>query len=120
MLGENLRKLRIDRDLTQQQLADLLNINRVTYTQYENNKREPDNITLCRLADFFKVTTDDLLGHKLSKGQILSNDDTDSDVAQLLKDNGIAKLKLAKDITLEELKIGIELVKTLKKQKAGD
>lgn len=62
MLGENLKDLRIKKDLTQQQVADLLNINRVTYTQYELNKRDPDTNTLIRLADFFGVTTDDLLG----------------------------------------------------------
>jgi transcriptional regulator with XRE-family HTH domain len=120
MLGENLRKLRIARDLTQQQMADLLKINRVTYTQYENNKREPDNETLWLLADFFKVTIDDLLGRKLLKDQIISAGHPDPEISKLLKDSGIAKLKLAKDVTLEELKTGIELVKTLRKQKTGD
>ena len=119
MLGENLKALRIKKDLTQQQLADLLNINRVTYTQYENNKREPDNNTLCMLADFFCVTIDDLLGRKFHKGQIISSNHPDPEVAKLLKDNGIAKLKLSQDITLEELQTGIELVKTLRKQKTG-
>lgn len=120
MLGDNLKKLRTDRDLTQQELADSLNINRVTYTQYENNKREPDNDTLCLLADFFKVTTDELLGRKLQKGQVISVHHPNPEVAQLLKDGGVAKLKLAKDVTLDELKTGIELVKTLRKQKTGD
>lgn len=64
MLGDNLKKLRLSKDLTQKQVADLLKINRVTYTQYEINRREPDNATLIRLADFFEVTVDDLLGRK--------------------------------------------------------
>ncbi len=61
MLGNNLRFLRKQKRLTQQQVAASLGLQRVTYTQYELNKREPDNETLQRLADFFKVTTDHLL-----------------------------------------------------------
>lgn len=50
MLGDNLRQLRKDRKLTQQNAADFLKVKRVTYTLYELNKREPDNDTLQRLA----------------------------------------------------------------------
>lgn len=61
MLGDNLRKLRKERNLIQQEVADFLKVNRVTYTQYELNKREPDNETLQRLSTFFGVTPNDLL-----------------------------------------------------------
>jgi transcriptional regulator with XRE-family HTH domain len=62
MLGQRLKKLRQAKNHTQQQIADLLKINRVTYTQYELDKREPDNAILSLLADFFGVSTDYLLG----------------------------------------------------------
>lgn len=65
MLGDNLRSLRNQRKLTQQTVADFLKIKRVTYTQYELNKREPDNDTLQKLATFYAVTVDDLLGEPL-------------------------------------------------------
>ena len=62
MLGSTLKKLRQERQLTQQQIADLLKMNRVSYTQYELDKRDPDTSTLKLLADFFNVSTDYLLG----------------------------------------------------------
>ncbi|HML33801.1 helix-turn-helix domain-containing protein [Sporomusa sphaeroides] len=120
MLGEHLKQLRENKKLTQQEMADKIGIARGTYAHYEINRREPDNATLARLADFFGVTTDELLGRKLQKGQVISVHHPNPEVAQLLKDGGIAKLKLAKDVTLDELKTGIELVKTLRKQKTGD
>ena len=68
VLGDNLRNLRMKRGLTQQTVADFLKVKRVTYTQYELNKREPDNDTLKKLATFFEVTPNDLLGSMPDKG----------------------------------------------------
>ncbi|QDR80307.1 helix-turn-helix domain-containing protein [Sporomusa termitida] len=64
MLGERLKQLREKKKLTQQEMANLLGIARGTYAHYEINSREPDNATLGRLADFFGVTTDELLGRQ--------------------------------------------------------
>ncbi len=58
-----LKKLRKDKSLTQQKLADILGIPRGTYAHYEIGKREPDNATLLLLANFFKVTVDYLLNN---------------------------------------------------------
>ncbi|MCC5467662.1 helix-turn-helix domain-containing protein [Pelosinus baikalensis] len=62
MLGERLKQLREQKKLTQQELADALNISRGTYAHYEINRREPDDSTKLKIADFFDVTTDYLLG----------------------------------------------------------
>ncbi len=115
MLGENLKLLRQKKNYTQQQIADLLKINRVTYTQYELDKREPDNETLLQLATFFGVTTDYLLGRR-----DITKNDNNPEIAELLKDNGIEKARLVKEVTLEELKMGLEIVKTIRKQKTGN
>lgn len=85
MLGENLKSLRIKKELTQQQLADLLKINRVTYTQYELDKREPDNTTLIALADFFNVTIDYLLGRE-EKNSTIAAHRTDNPTDDLPKE----------------------------------
>ena len=61
MLGDRLKKLREARKLTQDQVAQFLEISRGTYAHYEINKRKPDYDMLIRIADFFKVTTDYLL-----------------------------------------------------------
>lgn len=60
---ERLRRLRESRDLLQKDLAELLGVDRTTYVKYETGKSEPGHETLVRLANFFNVSTDYLLGN---------------------------------------------------------
>lgn len=62
MLGERLRKLRLERKLTQKELGKKVNVTKVSISGYENGIRNPDTETLQALADFFDVSTDYLLG----------------------------------------------------------
>ena len=57
-----LKNIRLKLNIRQKDVCDALNIPQNTYSQYENNKREPDNETLSRIADYFHVSTDYLLG----------------------------------------------------------
>lgn len=59
---ENIRKLRIDRGLTQAQLASILNIRQNTYSQYEVGTLNYPVEALLKLADFYGVSVDYLLG----------------------------------------------------------
>ncbi len=63
MIGDRLKELRRRHNLTQEEIADRLNISRGTYAHYEVNKRQPDYDTLKKFADFFGCTTDYLLEH---------------------------------------------------------
>lgn len=68
--GRNLKKLRNNAGLSQQELADQLNINRETYARYETSSSEADYDTLQRLADYFSVSIDFLLrGDKILKNR---------------------------------------------------
>lgn len=60
--SERLKKCRNKRKLTQEQLSSLLKFNRSTYAKYETGENQPDYDTLQKLADFFEVSTDYLLG----------------------------------------------------------
>jgi transcriptional regulator with XRE-family HTH domain len=62
MLGKRLSELRKKVKLRQEDLAQKIGIARTTYAMYEQGKREPDYETLQKLADFFEVSTDYLLG----------------------------------------------------------
>ncbi|SIT91488.1 helix-turn-helix domain-containing protein [Edaphobacillus lindanitolerans] len=62
MLIKRLRSLRMKEKLTQAQMAEKIGVARTTYAMYEQGKREPDNETLAKIADYFGVTTDYLLG----------------------------------------------------------
>ena len=59
---KRLSDLREDVDLTQEKLAEILNMHKTTYTRYEQGERElPFNIAI-RIAEFYKVSLDYLAG----------------------------------------------------------
>lgn len=62
MLAERLRALRYEYNETQQSMADLLNIKRPTYTMYEKGSVLPPYDKLKKLADFFNVSVEYLMG----------------------------------------------------------
>ena len=59
-LGEKIKQLRSK--LTQEELAAILKVERSTLASWEVNRREPDIATLCRIADYFRVSIDWLVG----------------------------------------------------------
>ena len=63
-LGKNLKELRIERGYTQKQVAEMLNINSVTYLHYEKDQREPPLSLLADMAKLYEVSVDYLLGLK--------------------------------------------------------
>ena len=63
-LGKNLKELRNSRGYTQKEVAELLNINSVTYLHYEKEQREPPLSLLADMAKLFDVSVDYLLGLK--------------------------------------------------------
>ena len=66
-LGENLRTLIEERDMTQKELAIKLNIAPSTMGSYVQNAREPDFATLKAIANFFDVSIDYLLDNHTEK-----------------------------------------------------
>ena len=59
---EYLKQYRTARHLTQQDMADLLNISRVTYARYESGTHEPDIATMIRIGATLGVLIDQLVG----------------------------------------------------------
>ncbi len=57
-----LKDLREENNLTQTEIAKILNIKQNTYSQYENEKRQLPIDVLIKLAKFYKVSTDYILG----------------------------------------------------------
>lgn len=62
MYFPRIRDMREDADKTQQQIADMLNMQRSVYRRYELGEREIPVWALVRLADYYHVSTDYLLG----------------------------------------------------------
>lgn len=73
MIYRNIRNLREDSDLTQQDLADILHINRRTYSAYENGVNSMTPETLIKIANFYNTSVDYLLGRTDVKTPYPSN-----------------------------------------------
>lgn len=61
-IGHNIAKLRTERGMLQKELAANLKVSIGTISNYEKGRHYPDPITICKIAEFFGVTTDYLLG----------------------------------------------------------
>lgn len=75
---EQLKQLRATKGLTQSEMADLLGITQPAYNRYESGKRKLDPDTLSKLADYFEVSIDQLLGKQLmafsTLGSLVANE----------------------------------------------
>ncbi len=62
MIFERIKNVREDCDLTQQQIADYLHVSQNTYSQYETGKITLSAENAVKLAQFYNVSVDYLLG----------------------------------------------------------
>lgn len=60
--NERLKYQRESSGYTQKQMAELIGIAPRSYQRYESGEREPNIATLVQIADFFKISLDDLIG----------------------------------------------------------
>lgn len=67
MVFENIRNLREDNDKTQQEVADYLNIKQTTYSKYELGKINIPVDVFIKLADYYGVSVDYLVGRTREK-----------------------------------------------------
>ena len=61
-VGDQIKALRIARNITQEEFASRINVAKSTVSSYENGSRLPSYDILIKIADLFHVTTDNLLG----------------------------------------------------------
>lgn len=63
MFAKRLKELRLDKGLTQQQLADILKVDRTTVMKWETGERETNFTMLVKIARFFETSCDYLIGN---------------------------------------------------------
>ncbi|MFB5267888.1 helix-turn-helix domain-containing protein [Paenibacillus enshidis] len=113
--GERISALRENRKLTQEELASQLQISRASLSHYEKNRRKPDFDTLHKIADFFQVSIDYLLGRDddfvpAAKDEILEF----SENLELSDENILERFSFAidgKELTPEEAKRFIAFIR---------
>jgi transcriptional regulator with XRE-family HTH domain len=112
VLGKRITALRKEAGLTQEQLAKRLNITRSALSQYELGSRNPDYDLLLKIADFFEVTVDYLLGKPKSVSVVKEEkasynvDDPDLQIA----------FREASDFSEEAKQQAIDFIKYLKEK----
>ena len=117
-----IRELRIQRNLQQKDLAAALEIAANTLSQYENGKREPDQETLIKLADYFGVTTDYLLGRTDEP----TTQKTESDAIEALKKGkynviiGMGGDPIYAKVSEEDAETLRRILKTMQKDNSDD
>lgn len=70
LMKDNLKKIRMDANLSQTQLSQKLGIPQYTISDYENGRTEPSIAALCKYAKYFGITVDEVIGIKRMKKNI--------------------------------------------------
>ncbi|WP_034757852.1 helix-turn-helix domain-containing protein [Rossellomorea vietnamensis] len=130
MLTKRLKNLR--GKTTQEEVAGRIGISRARYSHYENGRSEPDTEILNKLADYYDVSVDYLLGRTDDPNETLNNKSTNSssldEINKLVKEYGIEQfgffdIEKWKDLSqedIEEIKKHFEYVVFQAKQRNKD
>lgn len=109
-IGSKIQELRRKNNITQEKLASEMGVSVAAVSKWENANSMPDIIMLCSLADYFNVTTDELLGRKDTTVKFIVADD-----AEFICDSIESILKNEKYKCLAKVYNGIQLLAELKK-----
>ena len=107
---ERIKELRKQKKITMKKLGNVIGVSESTISLYENGKRQPDNDTLKRLADFFNVSVDYLLDRTDEKNPSESKEDVTFD------DFTYAMYNESRDLTEEDKEALLGMAKLLKKK----
>ena len=116
VIGERIKQLRIENKLTQNEFGSLFGLYDSTISLYENGKRTPEYGIIMKIADYFNVSIDWLLGRVDNKNLIVIDHEN---MPKALRDIGVEYLKLAMEmdqqsISPDDVRKIIEAIKALK------
>ncbi|MFC3801302.1 helix-turn-helix domain-containing protein [Cohnella sp. GCM10012308] len=84
-MGDRLRQLRLERHLSQEEVARQVGITRSAYSHYEINNRHPVYETLIKLAHYFNVSLDYIIGGAGTKRNEHSAEPQEHKILELFK-----------------------------------
>jgi len=108
-IGDNLKKLRESKGLTQQEMADLMHTHRTGYSKMENNQQDIPVDKLVFVAKHFGIAVDDIIFFNEKNG--VPNEVSMEDTAVL------EQLKLINELDNEEKNILLKLIETFVSKK---
>lgn len=80
IFGENLKILRKENNYTQENLAKILNVSKMTISAWEADKQEPSIDNIIKLALIFRTSTDYMLGLEDEFGNKIKQNNTDREI----------------------------------------
>ncbi|MCU7197993.1 helix-turn-helix domain-containing protein [Turicibacter sanguinis] len=120
IFSENLKTLRKQKRLTGAKLAQKLNISHSTLASWETGRHIPHLEDIIRLADFFEVSIDELLGRDEEIINSIETNTIDTQEPQLFFENFFTFLKKHEEFSekdVEDIQLMIELIKLRNKKK---
>ena len=114
IFGDNIKRLRKNKGLKQQEIAELLGIKRNTYSDWENGKTEPKLENVIKIAQIFNTTTDKLLGVDFFRTEGTITSFADSNLTNLSNFSIEQMYSLKKSILIDLLINGVEKTQKVK------
>jgi transcriptional regulator with XRE-family HTH domain len=102
-IGKNIRELRKSRGVTQQQIADLINMHRSNYSKVESGQREISISAVNKIAKYFSISVDDLINSK---------DDIPQEIS-IKNKTSLEKIKLIEELEEEEQNMVFKFIDSL-------
>lgn len=117
MIGKEIKRLRTERGLYQSDLADALSVSQSAVASWESGTRQPGLDIVIQIAQYFGVTTDEILGY--------DRGDNDRELwefrEQVRRDPERRELfHKARYADIEEVRQAVAVLDALKKTKGGD
>lgn len=120
MAYPKIKELREKKGLTQQQLAEKLDMPLPTYRSYETGAREPTIDFLIILSDFYDITTDYLLDHQLKSEPLNDNDIDHAKKYHSLDTHGKKVVDVVTDIELERVSEKPKMIRSFRAASSVD
>lgn len=109
--GERFQRLRKEKGLTQDNIAEAVNVSSQAVSKWENDINMPDITLLLRLSEILGVTTDELLGKENHEVMIIKDPDKKKDIMKMMfrvKVNTIDGDKVNVQLPMALIKVAIE------------
>lgn len=126
--NQNLKEARKKANLSQREVADAVGVAYSTYSLYESGKREPNVVTIKKIADALNVSANELLGIKsidlevepTEKEGYYTNEATAALAQELFENRELRALfDAAKDISPEDMRLIYDMALALKRKEGG-
>ncbi len=107
-IGNKINELRREKGITQDELAAQMGVTAAAVSKWENGYTLPDILMLCALADYFEVTTDELLGRKVPSKQAIVVAETE-ELGQKIADL-VSKYNIETKVILTDYEVALAVL----------